>query len=70
MTDIVSTVFNVFTSVGTWFIDSLADFVAMFYNAETGLTFIGVMALVGIGLAVARMLFAIITSFVQLRGGR
>lgn len=69
MNSIVTAVFAIFQEIASWFLDSLLDFVQLFYSAEDGLTFIGVMALVGIGIGVVRMLFAIITSFVQFRGG-
>lgn len=68
--NLVTAVFDVFSAVSTWFIGTIMDFVELFYNAESGLTFLGIMALVGLGIAVARMFFAIITSFVQMRAGR
>lgn len=67
---LTDSVFSVFEEVAGWFTGSISDFVALFYSSENGLSFLGIMALVGIGIAVARMFFAIITSFVQLRGGR
>lgn len=70
MGEIVQSVFGVFTEVGDWFIGALSSFVELFYNTTSNtLTFVGVMALVGVGIAVTRMLFAIITSFVQMKGG-
>lgn len=69
MADIVGSVFGVFSEVGDWFIGALSSFVELFYNTtDNTLTFIGVMALVGVGIAVTRMLFAIIESFVQMKG--
>lgn len=67
---LTTAVFDVFKAVSTWFIEAITGFVDLFYDAESGLTFLGIMALVGIGIAVARMLFAIITSFVQMRAGK
>lgn len=68
MSSIVSTVFNVFTDVSTWFVDALASVVNLFYS-EGNLTFLGVMALVGLGIGVTRMVIAMVTSFIQFKGG-
>ena len=68
--NVVTAVFDVFSNISTWFTGSISDFVDLFYTAENGLSFIGIMALIGIGIGVTRMLFAIITSFVQMRGGK
>ena len=70
MTESLATsVFGVFESVADWFVGAMEGFVGMFYAADTGLTFLGIMALIGVGIAVARMLFAIVTSFIQLKSG-
>lgn len=68
--NLTTAVFDVFEAVSTWFTDTIGSFVDLFYSAENGLTFLGIMALIGIGIAVARMFFAIITSFVQMRAGK
>lgn len=65
--NIVQQMFGVFSDVGTWMIDSIKDITALFWDAETGLTFIGTLALVGLGIAVIRMIIAMIRSFMQLR---
>lgn len=68
--NLTTAVFGVFEAVSTWFTTTIGDFVDLFYSSENGLSFLGIMALIGIGIAVARMFFAIITSFVQMRAGK
>lgn len=49
---VISTVMAVFTAILEWFGTALETASAVFYNAETGLTLIGVVSLLTFGIGV------------------
>ena len=65
--NIVDSVFGVFTKISEWIITAVNDMVPIFYNAETGITFLGTMALCGLGVGIILLIFNIVKSFVQFR---
>lgn len=67
MTTIVEYVFSVFTAISDWLVETIQSFVPVFYSTETGMTFLGVMALCGLGVGIILLLFNIVKSFVQFR---
>ena len=66
--DIVTQVTGVFTEISTWITTTLPSIVAVFYDAETGLTFFGTLAVVGLAVAVFFLLMGVIQNFLHLRG--
>lgn len=68
MTNVLSAILEVFTSVGTWLSEAVTSMVPMFYVAETGLTFIGVLAVAGLAISVAFLLINVISNFLSFRG--
>lgn len=65
---IVSQITGVFSSITDWIATSLPDFVAIFYDSTKGLTFIGTLAVVGLGISVFFLLMGLIQNFLHLRG--
>lgn len=65
---IVDNIFEVFDSIGTWIVTSVQDLTPMFWNAESGLTFLGTLAVVGLGFSVMFLLIGIIQRFLHFRG--
>lgn len=68
MTDVITNVFNVFDAVGEWFVDAVNNMIPLFYTAPTadsagGLTFIGVTALISLGISVIMLIVATIRSY-------
>lgn len=59
-------VLEVFSGVTDWLGDSFSAVTSMFY-AEGNLTFLGVMALGGIGISVALLLVNLVKSFIRFR---
>lgn len=68
MTGILESVLNVFASVGGWIAEQMPVIMAMFYNAETGLTLLGVLAVAGLAFSVVFLLIGIIQRFLHFGG--
>lgn len=67
MTTIVSAITGIFDSVGDWLVNAINDVSALFYVPETGLTLIGVLAIMGLAIAVVMMLINVVKSFLRFR---
>lgn len=67
MENVLSAILEVFSSVGTWLTQAVQSMIPMFYVAETGLTFIGVLAVAGLAISVAFLLINVISNFLSFR---
>lgn len=67
MENVLSAILEVFTSVGAWLSEAVTSMIPMFYVAETGLTFIGVLAVAGLAISVAFLLIGVISNFLRFR---
>lgn len=67
MTGVLGAILDVFSSVGTWISESVNDLMPMFYG-ESGLTFIGVLAVAGLAFSVVFLIIGIIQNFLHFRG--
>lgn len=65
---IIQAIFAVFTSVGEWLVQAVNDLTPMFWNAETGLTLMGTLAVVGLAFSVVFLILGIIQRFLHFRG--
>lgn len=63
--NIVDDTLNVFTKIGDWLAEAIPSFMPMFYSAETGLTFIGVLSIVGLGFSVIFLCLGLIQKFMR-----
>lgn len=68
-TSILTAVLAVFTAIGNWISGSLTAMMPVFYQSgeNGGLTFIGVMSVAGLGVAVILMILAMIRSYIRFR---
>lgn len=66
--NVLSKVLEVFTAIGTWIGTAVNSLIPMFYSAETGLTFLGVLAVAGLGFSVIFLMIGIIQKFLHFRG--
>ncbi|MBQ9085877.1 MAG: hypothetical protein IJY47_01685 [Clostridia bacterium] len=64
---IVTAVLAVFTAIFDWLIEALTSVVGLFWIAETGLTFFGVLAIISIGIAIFFLLVGVIQNFLKFR---
>lgn len=66
--DILTAILAVFSAVGEWITGAVTDIIPMFYVAETGLTFLGVLAVAGLAFSVIFLVMGIIQNFLHFRG--
>ena len=66
-TNVLDAVLAIFTSVGEWIPDAVTNLIPMFYDASTGLTFMGVLAVAGLAFSVIFLVMGIIQSFLKFR---
>lgn len=64
---IVEAIFAVFSAIGDWFVGILPSFYSLFWVAETGLTLLGTLAVISIGIGLVFLLIGVITNFIKLR---
>lgn len=67
MANVVTAITDVWTAVSTWFVGTLQTVPDIFYDSETGLTFIGVLAIFSGGLAIIIGLIRMIRGWVKAR---
>lgn len=65
VSNVLDVVLAVFTAVGNWIADAVLSFVPMFYVPETGLTFLGVLAVAGLAFSVVFLMIGIIQKFLK-----
>ena len=65
---IVDSILNVFGDLGVWIVSQLNALTAIFWDPETGLTFLGVLAVCGLGFSVVFLIIGIIQKFLHFRG--
>ena len=65
---ILTAILAVFTAIGEWIGTAVTSLVPMFYGAETGLTFLGVLAVAGLGFSVIFLIIGVIQNFLHFRG--
>lgn len=64
---VISAITAVFTAVMSWIITAIQSVVAVFWTGEA-LTFLGVLALVALGISIFFLLVGLIQNFLHLRG--
>jgi len=65
---VLTAILAVFTAIGEWISTAVTSLMPMFYVAETGLTFLGVLAVAGLGFSVIFLVMGIIQNFLHFRG--
>ena len=67
MSGILTDVLDAFSSIGTWISGAVTDLMPMFYGTD-GLTFLGVLAVSGLGFSVIFLVIGLIQNFLHFRG--
>ena len=65
---IINSILEVFEALGTWLTETIPTLMSMFYVAESGLTFLGALAVAGLGISVIFLLIGIVQNFLHFRG--
>lgn len=68
MTTIIEAFVAVWASMVDFLVGLFPDLISLFWVAETGLTFVGVMAVIMAGIALILLVFNLIRSFFAMRG--
>ena len=68
MTSVLTSILAVFTAIGEWISTAVTSLIPMFYVAETGLTFLGVLAGAGLAFSVVFLIIGLIQNFLHFRG--
>lgn len=66
--DVFTAISKVFDGVITWIISAINQAIPLFYVAEKGLTFLGVLSVTGLSISVFFLLIGLIQNFLHLRG--
>lgn len=66
--NVLDSILDVFTAVGQWITEAVNNIIPMFYGTETGLTFMGVLAVAGLAFSVVFLILGIIQNFLHFRG--
>lgn len=64
---IITAIFAVFTQIGNWISNAVTVLIPMFF-VEGELTFLGVLAVVGLGFSVIFLIIGLIQNFLHFRG--
>lgn len=67
-TTVLDAILDVFSNVGTWISEAVNQMTPMFYDASTGLTFLGVLATAGLAISVVFLILGVISNFLHFRG--
>ena len=67
-TGIITGMTSVFTAIFEWISTALTSLISVFYVAESGFTFLGVLALIALGISIFFLLVGVISNFLHLRG--
>ena len=65
---VLDAILAVFMAIGEWISEAVTALIPMFYVAETGLTFLGVLAVAGLAFSVVFLILGIIQNFLHFRG--
>lgn len=66
--NVLTYILEVFTAVGNWISTAVTNLTPMFYNTDTGLTFMGILAVAGLAFSVVFLVLGIIQNFLHFRG--
>lgn len=64
---VISAMTAVFDAIFTWLLSAIESVIAIFWASE-GLTFLGVLALIALGISIFFLLVGLIQNFLHLRG--
>lgn len=68
MTSVVASITGVFTAMASWITTTIPSVVAVFYDEEGGLTFLGTLAVIALSVSVFFLLMGLVQNFLHFRG--
>jgi hypothetical protein len=67
MSAVVTAITGVFTAIGNWIVTTIPNVVEIFYT-DGALTFLGTLAVIGLGISVFFLLMGLVQNFLHFRG--
>lgn len=64
---LIESITAVWQAILTWFTTALGSIQTVFYNTESGLTFMGVLAVISVAIGIVFLLVGVIQNFLHLR---
>lgn len=64
---VIESILEVFTTIIEWLVTAVNAVVPMFWVPETGLTFMGVLAIAALGISVTLLIVRVIQNFLHFR---
>ena len=64
---VMTAIFAVFSAIANWFSETIPVIISLFY-ADGALTFLGGLAVIGLGISVVFLLMGVISNFLHFRG--
>ena len=68
MNSIITAVTGVFSAIADWFITFIPNVMTLFYTAEAGLSLLGVLVLMSLGISIFFLILGLISNFLRFRG--
>lgn len=66
---VVTAITGVFTAIANWISETIPSITEIFFSAESGsLTFLGVLAVVALGISIFFLLMGLVQNFLHFRG--
>lgn len=65
MTNLISSITDVFTAIISWLVGAFEPVSSLFYNTTDGLTFMGTLAIMSLGVSVAFLIVGIVQRFLK-----
>lgn len=66
--NVLSAILEVFDQIANWIPGAVTNLIPMFYAADTGLTFLGYLAVAGLAFSVIFLVVHLIQNFLHFRG--
>lgn len=66
--NVITAITAVFDAVMSWLATAIESVIPLFWSTDNGLTFLGVLALVGLAISVFFLIVGLIQNFLHLRG--
>lgn len=68
MTTLWTAITTIWAAISSWVVDAVEDLTEMFYTSSGGLTFLGTLSVIGLGISIVFLLIGFIQNFLHLRG--
>ena len=67
MSNVVTSITEVWSAIFDWMITAISELMPVFYVPETGLTLLGVLAIIALGVSIFFLILGLIQNFLTLR---